>query len=453
MIDLLKKKIANCKTDYADLRFEVDRIVRINMRGKEINSISDSVKEGYHVRVLAKGGLSTNTICDKKQLSGALRTSRKAARLSSRYVGQKIQFKTPPVLKEKVIVTPKEDPRSVTLKEKLELLKHYNDLILSVPAVQSTNLIYSEWTRQKYFVNLLGAEIEQEQILCFISGEIIARTGTKIENIRVAIGGCDDFSKMRNREDLIERRAKIAVDLLNAEPVRSGVYRVLLNPHMVGVFIHEAFGHLSEADSLVENPGLLKRLPIGMQIGTECLSVIDDPTLYGYPGYRVYDDEGVRCSRTYLIKNGTLSGHLHSMATAASLDEELSGHCIAVGWNYTPIVRMGNIYIEPGNKSYEELLSSIEDGLYLCDAKGGSTMGDQFAFGAQYGYEVKNGKLGKMVKCINMSGNLFKTLKEIIAVGNDLGFNEAGGCGKDGQLNPASGTGGPHTIIDNIVIG
>jgi TldD protein len=141
------------------------------------------------------------------------------------------------------------------------------------------------------------------------------------------------------------------------------------------------------------------------------------------------------------------------METAYDMGEELTGNAIAVGWQHTPIVRMSNIFIQPGSTTYDELLELVGTGLYICDPKGGSTMGDEFAFGAQYGYEIKNGKIDRPIKGINLSGNLFVTMKNILGIGDDLEFEEGGGCGKDGQTNPQSGTGGPHTVIDRVIIG
>ena len=127
----------------------------------------------------------------------------------------------------------------------------------------------------------------------------------------------------------------------------------------------------------------------------------------------------------------------------------------AVDSHHTPIVRMSNIYIEPGTSSFDDMISSIENGYYLVGAKGGQTTGDQFTFGAQWGYRIRNGRLGGMVRDINMSGELFSTLEAISMVGSDLSFAERGGCGKGMpmQLNAKSGKGAPHIKIDSVTIG
>jgi TldD protein len=165
----------------------------------------------------------------------------------------------------------------------------------------------------------------------------------------------------------------------------------------------------------------------------------------------------VASRRTELVKEGVLCGRLHSRASAAAFGEEITGNMRAVDYRYNPIVRMSNIFIENGETSFDDLVAQCEDGLYLIGAKGGQSIGDLFSFGAQYGYKIEKGKITGLVRDINMSGNLFTTMKAILAVGNDFRLNESAGCGK-GSVGPmqmmwASGHGGPHTLLEDIVIG
>jgi TldD protein len=113
---------------------------------------------------------------------------------------------------------------------------------------------------------------------------------------------------------------------------------------------------------------------------------------------------------------------------------------------------MGTIFVQPGISKFNELLKQVDNGLYICDAKGGQTTGGNFTFGAQYGYLIKDGKIGPMIRDINMMGNLFTTLENIQAVGDDFSISEKGGCGK-GQTNIKSGHGGPHMVIKDTVVG
>jgi len=221
---------------------------------------------------------------------------------------------------------------------------------------------------------------------------------------------------------------------------------------MAGVFTHEAFGHFSEADIIETLPAMREKMKIGNKLGNDVLNIVDNALLPDQLGFYKYDDEGVKVHPTQLMKNGILTGRLHSRRTAAEFKEPISGHCVAEDYRYSPIVRMGNIFIEPGENSFEELLAMLGDGLYILNAKGAQTAGENFTFGAQCGYVIKNGKLGEMKRDINISGNLYKTLKDIVAVGNDFILSKAGACGK-GQLNIRSCNGGPHILVKNLIIG
>ena len=152
------------------------------------------------------------------------------------------------------------------------------------------------------------------------------------------------------------------------------------------------------------------------------------------------------------MKNGILTGRLHSRRTAPAFNEPLSGHSIAEDFRYAPIIRMGTIFIEPGEKSFDQLAMELGTGLYILDEKGGQTSGENFTFGAQYGFLVKDGKVSDMIRDINISGNLYNTMQNITAVGNDLVLSKEGGCGK-GQLNIRSCCGSPHILVKNVIIG
>jgi TldD protein len=193
-------------------------------------------------------------------------------------------------------------------------------------------------------------------------------------------------------------------------------------------------------------------MSLGDDLGTDLVSIVADSTLSGQIGLYSYDDEGVPVRPVTLMEKGILKGRLHSRRTAASFGEPVTGHAVAEDHGFSPIIRMGTIFIVPGEDSLEDLLAKLGDGLYLLDAKGGQTSGENFTFGAQYGFKVENGRTGRMVRDINIMGNLFTTLKSIAAVSNEMVLSERGGCGK-GQLNIKSSTGGPSVLIRDMVVG
>ena len=457
MLGRVRVLLAGFRDGYADVRWEENRRIQIVFRGKTLTECKTYSTQGGHVRAFAGGGKSFRSVSRPEDLPEALRKAEGASRAVGRSRRRPVTLAPAPAIKGEFPVRPKADPRQVPLAEKLDLLAHYNELALRIPGVTTTTAYYQEWSSRRVFLSSEGAEIEYELLIVNLGVRATARRGALVQQTSIAFGGSGDFSRLLGREEELKARAEMAVRLLSAEPAVAGSYPVILDPDEASLFIHEAFGHLSEADGLQYNPSFRDRLVLGTEIAAPVLSVTDDPTLPELPGSYLVDDEGVQGTRTVLIRKGVLAGRLHSRETAAEFGEPLSGNMRAVDAFYTPIVRMSNIFIEPGPHSFEEMLSAVEDGYYLVGAKGGQTSGDQFTFGAQWGWRIKGGRLAELVRDINMSGELFSTLKLIRMVGNDLKFSERGGCGKGGvgpmQLNPKSGKGAPHVLIGQVTIG
>jgi TldD protein len=247
--------------------------------------------------------------------------------------------------------------------------------------------------------------------------------------------------------------AQRAVDLLGAETVVGGRYPVVLNPGLAGVFIHEAFGHLSESDFVYENPKAQEMMVLGRRFGSEILTVFDDGSAPGLRGAHKYDDEGTPTGRTDLIKEGVLVGRLHSRETAAKMGEKPTGNARATGYRYPPIVRMTNTAIEGGETPLEEMMGEIDLGVYACNMFGGQTMLENFSFSSAYAYMIRDGQIAELVKDVILAGNLFTTLANIDAVGDDFEWAHAGGsCGK-GQGGLPTTEGAPHIRIQDVVIG
>jgi TldD protein len=387
-----------------------------------------------------------------KDADKAIKTVLENVDIISKKVKKKIGFGKVEVFKDVFKLKMEIDPRDVSIDEKIELIRRYNNIYLNNEKILNTHLNYSETIRDKIFISTEGAEIEEELVTLSISGLITSKDGNILQNVRVGVGGSDGFKRLLDRDDVFENKKKIVIDLLKAEPVKAGVYNVILNNSIAGVFTHEAFGHFSEADIIENHFTLREKMKIGEKLGNDILNIVDDPTIPNQLGFYKYDDEGVKAERVQLMKNGILSGRLHSRRTAYDFGDKPNGHCVAENYNYPPIVRMGTIFIEPGDMKKEELFEKLKDGLYICDAKGGQTAGENFSFGAQYGFIVKNGKIDKMIREINIVGNLFTTLKNIKYIADDLKLGEIGGCGK-GQTNIRSCHGAPHILIEGVVIG
>lgn len=453
MFDDLKSIISRVDADYADIRYEIKKEIKIVFNGKELTTVTSNSTDGYVLRVLKNGGLSSVAFTKKKDADDAIRSATRNALLISKNIRKPVRFAKTEIIKDTFIPELNEDPRDISIEEKIDLTREYNNIPLKYKKIVTTNIGYSELIRERYFINTEGSEIREDLITNGIRGMISSGDGNIFQNVGFGFGGSSGFHTVRKQDEKLERKTSIVQDLLKAKPVEGGIYNVVLNPELGGVFTHEAFGHFSEADLIENNPTMRDKMKIGSKLGSDILNIIDDPTMLNQLGFYKYDDEGVKARPTKLMDNGVLVGRLHSRRTAASFDEPISGHCIAEDYRYAPIIRMGNIFIEPGKKTFGELFSELSEGLYILDVKGGETRGQNFTFGAQYGYLVKNGKLGEMIRDVNISGDLYRTLEDISAVGDDLELHKfGGGCGK-GQTNIRSCFGAPHILIKNVVVG
>lgn len=452
MLDKLKKILSKVDADYADLRYEVRSDVNIQYFNKDLNIISSNDASGFVLRVLIDGGLATSTFTNISDAEKAIKNCLINAKILSKNSPKKVKLAKVEAIKDRFIPKLNIDPDAIDIMQKIELLKQYNDMVLKEPKIVSTWMRLFETKRDRYLVSTEGSEINEKLVTCGISGMLTSKKDNILQNVRVAFGGSDGFATLLNQQDYMNQRIKIVSDLLDAEPVKGGMYNVVLNQSLAGVFTHEAFGHFSEADLIEDSPVMRQKMALGAQLGNPILTIIDDPTLTGALGFYKYDDEGVPAKKIVLMENGILKARLHSRATAHEFDEPVNGHCVAEDYRYAPIIRMGTIFIQNGTDTFDNLIKKLGDGLYLCDAKGGQTAGENFTFGAQYGYIVKNGKIDKMVRDINISGNLYETLKNINAIADDLILSKTGGCGK-GQLNIRSCHGAPHVLINNLVVG
>jgi len=339
------------------------------------------------------------------------------------------------------------------LATKKELLDSYNDIMLSRPKIQSTRINYRDARRQTTFAHSEGSYIEQAKTDLTLRLTAIAREDNEVQQAGLSLGSNGEFSAVEGLHEQAREIARRAAALLSAPQVKGGEYTVVLYPILAGVFAHEAFGHLSESDFVYQNENLRQIMVLGKRFGGKHLNIIDDPTMPNLRGSYKYDDEGTPARKTYLIREGILEGRLHSRETAAKMGEKATGNARAINYLCPPIVRMSNTFLEPGNASFEEMLGDIEEGVYVKDWYGGTTSLEMFTFSAAEAYMIRQGKLTELLRPVVLTGNVFTTLQNIDAIGNDLEMNQGGGCGKGGQYPLSVSNGSPHIRIRHCVIG
>jgi TldD protein len=347
------------------------------------------------------------------------------------------------------------DFRDISLAEKKALAERYNQVMQGYsPKVIDTYGIYLDAFSHLILANSEGTYIEQDKPSVVIGAYATARDGDNVQQSHETLASTQGYEYVLDKDEMARRAAQKAVELLDARPVKAGQYTVIADQMLAGVFIHEAFGHLSEADFVYENPKAREMMTLGRRFGKGILNAFDDGSIPNLRGTTLYDDEGTPARRNWLIRDGELVGRLHSRQTAAKMGESASGNARAINYRFAPIVRMTNTAIENGTTSFDEMIKDIELGIYACDAYGGQTQLENFSFSSGYAYMIRNGKLAEMVKDVILSGNLFTTLENIDAIGNDFKWlNTGGGCGKGNQSPLPVGMGAPHIRIQNVVIG
>jgi TldD protein len=439
---------------YTEIRIEITTGSRVVYRGERLETATDTLDRGGFVRVLsAKGGWGIATFNDVEQLSKKVS---QALACAEAIPAAKVELAvTEPVVAE-FRAELQEDFRQVALREKVAVVKELNSLMLSSQeAVASTRAIYVDRMQTVHYGNSEGTWIVEERPLLdlYCIAEAVRGDDVQAGSEAMTLANCG-FEVVRGQQELATDAAARAAGLLDAKPVAGGVYPVILNPGLAGVFVHEAFGHLSESDFVFENEEAQKMMRLGRRFGRGILNIADSGVERpgDLPGSHVYDDEGVAMKRTQLVKEGVLVGRLHSRETAHKLNEEPTGNARAQDYNHKPLVRMRNTFIEAGETSFDDMISDVELGVYACKSRGGQTCLGNFSFSSAYAYMIRNGKVAEPVRDVILAGNLFETLENVTAVGDDFTWERAGRCGKDGQSMPVA-MGSPHIRIEKVVVG
>jgi TldD protein len=357
-----------------------------------------------------------------------------------------------PVVEDHVRIKAKKNPAEISMEDKIKTALAINKNTLAYDKrVKSCTIDYLDLTGTSTFTNSEGAFIEQDNLYVWSRMTASALQKGVFTFSREEIGstaGYEIFDR-ETPELLGEKIAKRVVEQLSAKQPKGGCFPVVLGPNVVGVFVHEAFGHLAEAD-LALSGGVLSG-NMGKKIASELVTFYDDGTIDDAFGSFKYDDEGVRTKKTLLIKDGVVTGLMHNLETAQKFNAEPTGNARAEDFRVEPIIRMRNTFMAPRDHCFEELLEGVEFGYYFKSFRGGQANVDgTFQVGIQEGYEIINGEVGDPVRDASISGSTLETLLKVDAVGKDFEL-DAGRCGKGQTAFICDG--GPHTRLKEVTVG
>jgi TldD protein len=270
-------------------------------------------------------------------------------------------------------------------------------------------------------------------------------------------GGRSDYGFFLD-EDRAKGYAHEAVRqaLVNLEAVDApaGSMPVVLGPGWPGILLHEAIGHGLEGDFNRKGTSAFSGM-VGQQVGSPLCTVVDDGTLSGRRGSLNIDDEGIEAQNTVLIENGILKGYMQDRMNAGLMGVSSTGNGRRESYAHLPMPRMTNTYMLAGEHDPQEIIASVDKGIYAVNFGGGQVdiTSGKFVFSASEAYLIEKGKVTRPVKGATLVGNGPEVLKHVSMLGNDLQLDSGvGTCGKEGQSVPV-GVGQPTMLIDKLTVG
>ncbi|MEM9157209.1 MAG: TldD/PmbA family protein, partial [Cyanobacteria bacterium P01_F01_bin.33] len=321
-LDHLESLIARFRdrVDFLSIRLETSEGTDIFLRDRQVETLSETLSTGGHVRACHDGGWGFASFNTLEDLEARVEDAISAAR----WVGCD-RTCLAPIEAQRAIVhltLSDTDPRQVPLARKKRLCETYVEALRSAgDEIVSSGVRYGDVVQQVWMATSDGTAIAQSWADTELRAFATARRADLVQTGRETSGSRQGFEDLEGLEEHIRGAGMRAIAALSMPVVKGGSYVAVIDPILTGLFVHEAFGHLSEADMAYENPDLLESMSMGRQFGPEFLQIWDGASPVGHRGSYAFDDEGTPATSTQLIHNGCLVGRLHSRETAGVLGE------------------------------------------------------------------------------------------------------------------------------------
>jgi TldD protein len=348
-------------------------------------------------------------------------------------------------------------PADVPLENKMALVRAaYAACQASDKAIRKVKAGFQNGLQRVMIVNSEGLLAAEDRPMVKLTCVAIAeRNGVREYGYSGGGGrvGLEHFARTLTPEEIGREAAREALHLLEARPAPAGEMPVVLSPGHAGVLIHEAVGHLLEADFIRKKTSVFWN-KLGKKVGTPLVTIHDDPTIPAFRGSYGIDDEGTVAAKATLIEGGIVSGLLQDRLSAKILKMTPTGHGRRQDYTDIPIPRMANTYIDPGETPPEDIIRSVKKGFYADLFQGGQVEDSgKFTFSVSSGRLIEDGRLTAPVKQATLIGSNLDILKKIVMVGTDLGWSQqTGTCSKDGQDVPVM-DGCPTLKISRMTVG
>ena len=444
--------------EFADLRIESASGTNIVVMDGKTKTVTSQIESGCGIRAFIGGawGFAVTNTLTQSSVVAAAQSAVKMAKVAQKKAKIKfaIEQQRAEVKFEKYAC--KEPPSEIPVEDKLSYALSQDRAMKDRDSrVSSTNSRYDDFEVKRVVANSFGTIITTYETWTLAACSAWARSEGIMQRGHASVGNVGGCELMKEEESqrLGQSAADQALRLLESKPVPAGKFTCVLDNKMTGMLAHEAFGHACEADAILAGASVLEGR-IGQSVAAEGISLVDDPTLERTFGYFGYDWEGIRAKKHVLIENGTLKGFLHNLESSSRMRIKPNGSSRAQTYQNTPIIRMSNTYIGPGDWKKDEVIEEVRRGMliqgnqygYVEPAKG------QFMFKCDEAYEIKDGIVGQRYRDASLSGVILEVLKNVRSVGNDFKLGDPGYCGKGGQ-SARTTDGGPHICVDHVVVG
>jgi TldD protein len=454
--EVLRRLLEACLSrggEFAEIYYERTIANSISLDENKISSATRGLDMGVGFRVLQgeQTGYAFSDDLDLERLKEAAQT---AALIASGDVRKGPNTFTP--LSPPSYYLVKIAPDTIAAKAKVELLTKANAVARAFDKrIIQVGVGFNDTTKKILIANSEGLHVEDSQTLTRFGVNCAALEGEKRSvgyESKAGSYGFEHFDSVLAK-DFARKAAEMAIRTLPAEDAPAGEFPIVIAKGFGGIFFHEAIGHSLEADGIRKKTSCFHD-KLGQPIATPVVTLADDGTYKGAWGAVNVDDEGCVGKNTILIDKGKCAAFIQDKLNAKLMKMNPTGNGRRESYQFQPIPRMTNTYMHAGESQPEEIIKSVDKGLYIAKIGGGNvqpTTG-RFVFSVTEGYMIESGKITRPLKGIMLMGSGQDVLKNISMVGNDLLVIGGGSCGKGGQSKPV-GFGNPTLKVDKITVG
>jgi TldD protein len=406
---------SSCGAQYADVRFEIARSERIEVRNGVVATLADVYTTGFGVRALVDGawGFAASADTGDAGIDAAAARATEIARASASIARRRIG-RAPERAYVDVFATPMaRDPADVPLGQRVALLLEAERLLHGHPEITVGRAWLDLWRADKYFYSSIGSRIEQRirQTGSGIAAMAVGNGDVQVRTYPGDVGlyqsGGWEIVEAAQLLDGAPRIAQEAAELLRAPQCPSTVADLILGGSQMSLQIHESCGHPAELDRVMgweanfSGTSFLEIDQLGkLKYGSDLVTIVVDNTLASGMATCGYDDEGTKSGASDIVRHGVLAGYEMSNDTARTIGRASNACVRAQSWDCVPMIRMCNLNLLPGSVPFEHLFDDVKDGVYM-ESNRSWSIDDRrlnFQFGCEMGWEIKNGKRGRLLK-------------------------------------------------------